>query len=93
MNRHPNIIQFRFYYKFHYFFLIEKLATLFSKTFTIFTNTGENICNCIFNRSKIKVSYSYMEDMKSIINNHNRKDLNNTAEIKKAVIAETTTSL
>ena len=37
--------------------------------------------NSIFNRTKIKVSYSCMQNIKSITNNHNMKVLNNTAEI------------
>ena len=43
-----------------------------------------HVCNSIFNRNKIKVSYSCMQNMKSVINNHNMKVLNNTAEIKES---------
>ena len=39
------------------------------------------IYSSIFNRNKIKVSYSYMQNIKSVINNHNMKVSNNTAEI------------
>ena len=41
-----------------------------------------HICNSMFNGNKIKVSYSCIKNIKSIINNHNVKVLNNTAEIK-----------
>ena len=40
-----------------------------------------HIYSSIFNRNKIKVSYSYMQNIKSVINNHNMKVSNNTAEI------------
>ena len=43
-----------------------------------------HIYHSIFNRNKIKVSYSCMHDIKSIINNHNMKVLNNTAETKES---------
>ena len=41
-----------------------------------------HIYSSIFNRNKIKVSYSCMQNIKSVINNHNMKVLNNTAEIE-----------
>ena len=37
-----------------------------------------HIYNSIFNRNKIKVSYSCVENLKSITNKHNMKVLNNT---------------
>ena len=46
----------------------------------------------IFNRNKIKVSYSCMQNIKSVINYHNMNALNNTAEIMRATIAETGTT-
>ena len=42
------------------------------------------IYSSIFNRNKIKVSYSCMETIKSVINNHRMKVLNNTAEIEES---------
>ena len=36
----------------------------------------------ILNRSKIKVSYNCMQNIKTVINNHNMKVLNNTAKIE-----------
>ena len=39
------------------------------------------IYSSIFNRNKIKVSCSYMQNIKSIISNHNMKVSNNTADI------------
>ena len=55
-----------------------------------------HIYSSIFNRNKIKVSYSCMQNIKSVINNNNMKVLN-TAEIllrlKKAAIAETRTTV
>ena len=41
-----------------------------------------HIYSSIFNRNKIKVSYSCIQNIKSVINNHNMKILNNTAEIE-----------
>ena len=41
-----------------------------------------HIYRSIFNRNKIKVSYSCMQNMKSVINYHNMNVLNNTAEIE-----------
>ena len=41
-----------------------------------------HIYSSIFNRNKIKVSYSCMQNIKSVINNHNMKVLNNTTEIE-----------
>ena len=38
-----------------------------------------HIYSSIFNRNKIKLSYSCMQNIKSIINNHNMNVLNNTA--------------
>ena len=40
-----------------------------------------HIYSSIFNRNKIKVSYSCMQNIKSVINNHIMKVLSNTAEI------------
>ena len=37
-----------------------------------------------YNRNKIKVSYSCMQNIKSVINNHNMKVLNNTAETEES---------
>ena len=42
------------------------------------------IYDSIFNRNKIKVSYSCVQNIKSIINNHNMKVLNNTTEIEES---------
>ena len=39
-----------------------------------------HIYSSIFNRNKIKVSYSCMQNIKSVISNHNLKVLNNTDE-------------
>ena len=44
----------------------------------------QRIYSSIFNRNKIKVSYSCIQNIKSVINNHNMKVLNNTAEIKES---------
>ena len=41
-----------------------------------------HIYSSIFNRNKIKVSHSCMQNMKSVINYHNMNILNNTAEIE-----------
>ena len=41
-----------------------------------------HIYSSIMNRNKIKVSYSCMQNIKSVINNHNVKVLNNTVEIE-----------
>ena len=41
-----------------------------------------HIYSSIFNRNKIKVSYSCMQNMKSVISYHNMNVLNNTAEIE-----------
>ena len=41
-----------------------------------------HIYSSIFNRNEIKVSYSCMQNIKSVISNHNMKVLNNTAEIQ-----------
>ena len=38
--------------------------------------------NKIFNRNKVKVSYSCMENIKTVINNHNMKILNENNEIR-----------
>ena len=46
--------------------------------------TKNHIYNSIFNRNKIKVSYSCMQNIKSIINNHNMKVLNSNAEIEES---------
>ena len=43
-----------------------------------------HIFNSIFNRNKIKVSYSCMQNIKTIINNHNMKVLNNSAGIEES---------
>ena len=43
-----------------------------------------HIYNSIFNRNKIKVSYSCIKNMKSILNNHNMKVLKNTTEIEES---------
>ena len=43
-----------------------------------------NIYSSIFNTNKIKVSYSCMQNIKSAINNHNMKVLNNKAEIEES---------
>ena len=43
-----------------------------------------HIHNSIFNRNKMRVSYSCMKKIKLIINNNNMKVLNNTAEIKES---------
>ena len=43
-----------------------------------------HIYSSIFNRNKIKVSSSCMENIKSVINNHNIKVLNNTTEIEES---------
>ena len=40
-----------------------------------------HIYSSIFNRNKIKVSYSFMQNIKSVINNHNMEVFNNIAEI------------
>ena len=40
----------------------------------------KHIYSSILNRNEIKVSYSCMQNVKSVINNHNMKVLNNTAE-------------
>ena len=42
----------------------------------------KNIFNKIFNRNKIKVSYSSMQNIKAIINNHNMNILHQNNEIK-----------
>ena len=42
-----------------------------------------HIYSSIFNRNKIKVSYSCMQNIKCVINNGNMKVLNNTAEMRK----------
>ena len=41
-----------------------------------------HIFNKIFNRNKVKVSYSSMQNIKGIINNHNMNILNQNNEIK-----------
>ena len=41
-----------------------------------------HIYSSIFNRNKIKVSYSCMQNIKSVKNNHNMKVLNNTTDIE-----------
>ena len=43
-----------------------------------------HIYNSIFNRNKIKVSCSCMQNIKSIINNHNTKVLNNATETEQS---------
>ena len=43
---------------------------------------SNHIYSSIFNRNKIKVSYSCMQNMKSVINYHNMNVLNNTAGIE-----------
>ena len=43
-----------------------------------------HIYNSIFYRNKIKVSYSCMQNIKSMINNYDMKVLNNTAEIEES---------
>ena len=43
-----------------------------------------HIYSSIFNRNKIKVSYSCMQNIKSVINNHNMKVLNNTTETEES---------
>ena len=43
-----------------------------------------HIYSGIFNRNKIKISYSCMQNIKSVINNHNMKALNNTAETEES---------
>ena len=50
----------------------------------------KHIYSSIFNRNKIRVSYSCMQNIKSVMNNYKKKVLNNTAErLRKAAIAET----
>ena len=44
----------------------------------------KHIYSSIFNRNKIKVSYSCMQNIKSVINNHNMKVLNNTVETEES---------
>ena len=44
----------------------------------------KHIYSSIFNKNKIKVSYTCMQNIKSVINNHNMKVLNNTAETEKS---------
>ena len=46
--------------------------------------SGNHLYNCIFNRNKIKVSCSCMQNMKIVINNHNMKVLSNTAETEES---------
>ena len=43
-----------------------------------------HICSSIFNRNKIKISYSCMQNIRSVKNDHNMKVLNNTAEIEES---------
>ena len=43
-----------------------------------------HIYSNIFNTKKIKVSYSCMQNIKSVTNNHNMKVLNNTAETEES---------
>ena len=44
----------------------------------------KHIYSSIFNRNKIKVSYSCMQSIRYVINNHNMKVLNNTAETEES---------
>ena len=63
----------------------KSVATNIGKTFLNlldFHFPKPHILNRIFNRNKIKVSYSCMQNIKSIINNHNKKILHNTTETK-----------
>ena len=48
----------------------------------MFLSLIDHFYNSMINGNKIKVSYSCIQNMKSIINNHNMKVLNYTAEIK-----------
>ena len=43
-----------------------------------------HVCSSVFNKNKFKVSYSCIQNMKSVINNHNMKVLNNIAEIEES---------
>ena len=43
-----------------------------------------HIYSSIFNRSKMKVGYSCMQNIKSVINNHNMKVLNNTTKTEES---------
>ena len=68
--------------------LIHRLAKIFlQKSFLNLLDLHflrNHIYSSIFNRNKIKVSCSCMENIKSLINNHNVKVLNNTAEIQES---------
>ena len=44
----------------------------------------KHIYSSIFNRNKIKVCYSCMQNIKSVINNHNMKVLSNTVETEES---------
>ena len=45
-------------------------------------NLAESVTDSIFHISKIRETCSYMQNIKLVINNHNMKVLNETAEIK-----------
>ena len=63
----------------------KNVSTKFGKCFLSLLDIRfprNHIYSNIFNRNKIKVSYSCMENIKSVTNNHNMKVLNNTAEIE-----------
>ena len=63
----------------------KNISTKFGKCFPSLLDIRfprNHIYSNIFNRNKIKVSYSCMENMNSIIKNHKMKVLNNTAEIE-----------
>ena len=65
----------------------KNVSTKIGKVFLSLLNLHflrNHIYSSIFNRKKIKVSYSCMETIKSVINNHRMKVLNNTAEIEES---------
>ena len=68
--------------------LIHRLAKIFlQKSFLNLLDLHfprNHIYSSIFIRNKIKVSCSCMENIKSLINNHNVKVLNNTTEIQES---------
>ena len=63
----------------------KNVSTKIGKTFPSLLDLHfprNHIYSSIFNRNKIKVSYSCMQNIKSVLNNHNMNVLNNTAEIE-----------
>ena len=65
----------------------KNVSTKISKSFLSLLDLHfprNHIYSRIFNRNKVKVSYSCMQNIKSVINNHNMKVLNNTAEIEES---------